>query len=52
MVAVKAAAADYDVAGGKDCGLLFRKGVRLRTVPFEGLADALADLIRADGIEI
>ena len=48
----EAAAADYGVAGGKDCGLLFRKGVRLRTVPFEGLADALADLIRADGIEI
>ena len=48
----EAAAADYGVAGGKDCGLLFRKGVRLRTVPFEGLADALAELIRVDGIEI
>ena len=48
----EAAAADYGVAGGKDRGLLFRKGEKLRTVPFEGLADALADLIRADGIEI
>ncbi len=48
----EAAAADYGVAGGKDCGLLFRKGQKLRTVPYEGLADALADLIRADGIEI
>ena len=48
----EAAAADYGVAGGRDRGLLFRKGEKLRTVPFEGLADALADLIRADGIEI
>ncbi|MBR4691828.1 MAG: flavodoxin-dependent (E)-4-hydroxy-3-methylbut-2-enyl-diphosphate synthase [Oscillospiraceae bacterium] len=48
----EAAAADYGVAGGKDCGLLFRRGQKLRTVPYEGLADALADLIRADGIEI
>ena len=48
----EAAAADYGVAGGKDCGLLFRRGQKLRTVPFENLADALADLIRADGIEI
>ncbi len=46
----EAAAADYGVAGGKDCGLLFRKGQRLKTVPYEGLADALAELIREDGI--
>ena len=48
----EAAAADYGVAGGKDCGLLFRKGQKLRTVPYEGLAEALAELIRADGIEL
>ena len=48
----EAAAADYGVAGGKDCGLLFRKGQKLRTVPYGELADALADLIRADGIEL
>ena len=48
----EAAAADYGVAGGKDRGLLFRKGQQLKTVPYEGLADALAELIRADGIEI
>ncbi len=48
----EAAAADYGVAGGKGCGLLFRKGQRLHTVPFEGLADALADLLKEDGIQL
>jgi (E)-4-hydroxy-3-methylbut-2-enyl-diphosphate synthase len=48
----EAAAADYGVAGGKDCGLLFRKGQRLHTVPYEGLADALVSLLREDGIEL
>ena len=46
------AAADYGVAGGKDCGLLFRKGQRLRTVPCEGLSDALVALLREDGVEL
>ena len=48
----EAAAADYGVAGGKDCGLLFRKGQRLHTVPYEGLADALVSLLREDGVEV
>ena len=48
----EAAAADYGVAGGKDCGLLFRKGQRLQTVPYEGLADALVALLREDGVEL
>lgn len=40
--------ADYGVAGGRDCGLLFRKGEVLGKVPAEGLADALLDLIRRE----
>lgn len=40
--------ADYGVAGGKDCGLLFRKGEILGKYPAEGLADALVDLIQSE----
>ena len=40
--------ADYGIAGGKDCGLLFRKGEILGKYPAEGLADALVDLIRSE----
>ena len=40
--------ADYGVAGGKGCGLLFKKGEILRKVPEEGLADALLDLIESE----
>ena len=40
--------ADYGVAGGKDCGLLFRKGEILGKYPAERLADALVDLIQSE----
>ena len=36
------------MAGGKGCGLLFKKGEILRKVPEEGLADALLDLIESE----
>ena len=48
----EASAADYGVAGGKGFGILFKKGQRIKTAPFEALADELADMIRADGIEL
>lgn len=40
--------ADYGVAGGKDCGLLFKHGQVLGTYPYEQLCDALLDLIEKD----
>ncbi len=40
--------ADYGVAGGKGCGLLFKKGEVLRRVPEEGLCDALVELIESE----
>lgn len=40
--------ADYGVAGGKDCGLLFRKGEILGKYPYEELFDALIELIEKD----
>lgn len=40
--------ADYGVAGGKDCGLLFRKGEILGKYPYEQLCDALIELIEKD----
>ncbi len=40
--------ADYGVAGGKDCGLLFKHGQVLGTYPYEKLCDALLDLIEKD----
>lgn len=40
--------ADYGVAGGKDCGLLFRKGEILGKYPYEQLCDALTELIEKD----
>ncbi len=33
--------ADVGIAGGKDCGVLFAKGKKLRTLPYDALADAL-----------
>ena len=44
----EAAGADYGVAGGRDYGILFRKGERLGKYPYSELADRLFDLIRAD----
>ena len=38
--------ADVGIAGGKDCGVLFAKGQRLKTLPYDELADALMDYIK------
>lgn len=40
--------ADYGIAGGKDCGILFKKGVVVRRVPEDQLCDALLELIMKD----
>ncbi len=40
--------ADYGIAGGKDCGLLFKHGQVLGTYPYGQLCDALLDLIEKD----
>ena len=40
--------ADYGIAGGKDCGLLFKKGKILGTYPYESLCQALMELIDKD----
>ncbi|MBR4056825.1 MAG: flavodoxin-dependent (E)-4-hydroxy-3-methylbut-2-enyl-diphosphate synthase [Oscillospiraceae bacterium] len=40
--------ADYGIAGGKDEGLLFRKGVVIGKVPADKLCAALLDLIESD----
>lgn len=37
--------ADVGIAGGKDCGVLFAKGKKLKTLPYDQLADALMDYI-------
>ena len=41
--------ADYGIAGGKDKGLLFKKGQVLGTYPYDRLCDALVELIEKDG---
>ena len=40
--------ADYGIAGGKNEGLLFRKGEPLRRVPSAELADELVHLIESE----
>lgn len=40
--------ADYGIAGGKDCGMLFKKGEIVAKVPEERLCDALMELIEKD----
>ncbi len=40
--------ADYGIAGGKDKGLLFKKGQVVGTYPYERLCGALIDLIEND----
>ena len=40
--------ADYGIAGGKDCGLLFKHGEVLGTYPYDSLCDALIDLLEKD----
>ena len=37
--------ADVGIAGGKDCGVLFAKGQKLKTLPYGELADALMEYI-------
>ena len=41
--------ADYGIAGGKDKGLLFKKGSVIGTYPYDSLCDALVELIEKDG---
>ena len=40
--------ADYGIAGGKDKGLLFKKGQVVGTYPYERLCGALMELIESD----
>ena len=48
----EARGADVGIAGGKDCGMLFRKGEVLRRVDADKLCDALIDLIKTEeGLE-
>lgn len=44
----EAADADYGIAGGRDAGLLFRRGQILRSLPADRLVDALIAQIEAD----
>ena len=37
--------ADYGIAGGKDCGMLFKKGEIVARVPEDRLCDALIEMI-------
>ena len=43
--------ADYGIAGGKNKGLLFKKGQVLGTYPYDELCDALIALIKSDNGE-
>ena len=47
----EAAGADYGVAGGRDYGILFRKGERVGKYPYAELTERLFALIRADQSE-
>lgn len=40
--------ADYGIAGGKGCGLLFKKGEIVRRVPEDELLGALMELIESE----
>lgn len=40
--------ADYGIAGGKDCGLLIRKGEVVGTVPYDRLCDELMNMILSE----
>ena len=41
--------ADYGIAGGKNNGLIFKKGEIVGTYPYDRLLDALLELIESDG---
>ncbi|MFC1489767.1 flavodoxin-dependent (E)-4-hydroxy-3-methylbut-2-enyl-diphosphate synthase [Candidatus Latescibacterota bacterium] len=43
--------ADYGIAGGKDFGMLFRKGKEVSKVSEDLLVDELFDMIKSDGVE-
>jgi len=40
--------ADYGIAGGKDKGLLFKKGQVIGTYPYDELCTRLLELIESD----
>jgi (E)-4-hydroxy-3-methylbut-2-enyl-diphosphate synthase len=40
--------ADYGIAGGRDCGLIFKKGKVVGTYPYERLCDELLRLIEGE----
>ena len=40
--------ADYGVAGGRGCGLLFKKGEIVRRLPEDELCSALLELIESE----
>lgn len=40
--------ADFGIAGGKDCGLLIRKGEVVGTVPYDRLCDELMNMIASE----
>ena len=44
----EASHADYGIAGGKNKGVIFRKGKPVSTVPEDRLADALIELIESE----
>ncbi len=43
--------ADYGIAGGKNCGLLFKKGEIVAKIEGDKLADALVELIESENME-
>jgi (E)-4-hydroxy-3-methylbut-2-enyl-diphosphate synthase len=43
--------ADYGIAGGKDFGMLFRKGKEVSKISEDRLIDELFDMIESDGVE-
>ena len=49
--AAEAREADYGIAGGKDFGMLFRKGKEVSKIPEDRLVNELFDMIESDGVE-
>ena len=40
--------ADYGIAGGKNCGLIFKKGAAVGTYPYDELCPRLLELIESE----